>query len=264
MKTDKPIINTLMDTDRYKLSMQKVFLHHYPAAYARYRFKCRSQSPPLGRYADEIREQIRSLDSLTFSQQELDYVHTIPSLSGDYVDFLRIFRLDSRMVFVENRKGELIIEAQGPVVHVLPFELYILPIVQEICFKHEYPDIGHAEGKRRLDTPGLEGFRYADFGGRRRASRDWHDYTVERQAKALPAHFNGTSNMWLAMKHGLTPIGTMAHEYLQAFQALGPRLLDSQPVAKISDSAGKCMCEDKNYLTYLMQVFKIPNPPADQ
>ncbi len=31
-----------------------------------------------------------------------------------------------------------------------------------------------------------------------------------------------------AAKHGLTPLGTMAHEYLQACQALGPRLRDSQ------------------------------------
>jgi nicotinate phosphoribosyltransferase len=34
-----------------------------------------------------------------------------------------------------------------------------------------------------------------------------------------------------AMQHQLTAIGTMAHEYLQAFQALGPRLVDSQKAA---------------------------------
>ncbi len=239
MKEDKPIIRTLMDTDRYKLSMQKAFLHHHPGAYARYRFNCRTKSALMGQYADEIREQVQSLDSLTFSGEELEYIKKIPSLAGDYVDFLRIFRLDSRMVTIENRNGELIIEADGPIVYVMPFELYILPIVQEVCFKNLYPDLDYSEGKRRLEakidflktTKGLEGFRYADFGGRRRASRDWHDYTVMRQAEALAHRFNGTSNMWLAMKHGITPIGTMAHEYLQAFQALGPRLVDSQKAA---------------------------------
>ncbi|MFA6011181.1 MAG: nicotinate phosphoribosyltransferase [Desulfobacteraceae bacterium] len=239
MKQDKPIIRTLMDTDRYKLSMQKAFLHNHPGAYARYRFKCRSEGVNIGRYVDEIREEIKSLDSLTFTQEELDYIKKIPSLSGDYIDFLRIFRLDSRMVSVENTNGTLMIEAEGPIVHAMPFELYILPIVQEVFFRNEYPDLDYSEGKRRLEakidylknTEGLEGFRYADFGGRRRASRKWHDYTVKRQAETLGNRFNGTSNMWLAMKYNLTPIGTMAHEYLQAFQALGPRLVDSQKAA---------------------------------
>ena len=239
MKQDKPVIQTLMDTDRYKLSMQKAFLHNHPGAYARYLFKCRTPGVNLGKYADEIREQVRHLDALSFSQAELNYIKNIPSLEGDYVDFLRIFRLDSRMVNIEARDDDLLIEAEGPIVYVMPFELYILPIVQEVYSRHEYPDEDFSEAKLRLEnkidflknTPDLEGFRYADFGGRRRASREWHDYTVKRQAAALPEQFIGTSNMWLAMACHLTPIGTMAHEYLQAFQALGPRLVDSQKAA---------------------------------
>ena len=239
MKQDKPIIQTLMDTDRYKLSMQKAFLHHFPQAQARYLFKCRNAGVSLGRYADEISEQVRHLDSLSFSREELDYLAGIPSLAGDYIDFLRDFRLDSRLVRVAARGGELLIEAQGPLVHAMPFELYLLPIVQEVFSRHAYPDENYLEAGRRLEqkitlvrgSSDAGSFRYADFGGRRRESRDWHEFTVRRQAEALPANFIGTSNMWLAMKHGLPPIGTMAHEYLQAFQALGPRLEESQKSA---------------------------------
>jgi nicotinate phosphoribosyltransferase len=239
MKKDTPIIETLMDTDRYKLSMQKAFFHNYPTAHARYRFKCRSKGVNLGRYADEIREQVRHLDSLAFSREELDYLAGIPSLAGNYVEFLRIFRLNSGFVHIGACGTDLIIEAEGPIIHVLPFELYILPIVQEVYTRNEYPDRDETEARRRLerkialvrDAPDREGFLYADFGGRRRESRAWHEYTVLRQAEALPENFIGTSNMWLAMKHNVTPVGTMAHEYLQAFQALGPRLVDSQKAA---------------------------------
>lgn len=239
MKQDKPIIETLMDTDRYKLSMQKTFLHRYPGACARYRFKCRTQGVNLGRYADEIREQVQHLNSLAFSREELDYLGKIPSLAGDYVEFLRIFTLDDNFVNIEARGNDLAIEAEGPIIHTMPFELYLLPIVQEVFTRNEYPNEEYAEAKRRLEgkiaflkeTPDSKGFHYADFGGRRRESRAWHEYTVQRQAEALPDNFIGTSNMWLAMKYGLTPIGTMAHEYMQAFQALGPRLVDSQKVA---------------------------------
>lgn len=239
MRADKPIIRTLMDTDRYKFSMQKTFLHHYPGASAKYRFKCRTPGVNIGRYASEIREEVQSLDSLSFTGQELDYLRRIPSLSGDYIDFLRIFRLDSNFVNIEEQGGELLIEAEGPIVHAMPFELYLLSIVQEVYTRNEYPDQNYRESANRLEekisylqnNPAAHGFRYADFGGRRRESRDWHDHTVQRQAEALPQHFIGTSNMWLAMKYGLTPVGTMAHEYLQAFQALGPRLVDSQKIA---------------------------------
>jgi len=239
MKRDTPIIETLMDTDRYKLSMQKAFFHNYPTATGRYRFKCRTRGVDIGRYADEIREQVRHLDSLAFSPAELEYLAGIPSLAGNYVEFLRIFRLNSGFVKIEEHGPDLVIEAEGPIIHVLPFELYILPIVQEIYSRNQYPGRDDTEAKRRLEgkidlvktAPDRKGFLYADFGGRRRESRAWHEYSVLRQAEALPENFIGTSNMWLAMKYGVTPIGTMAHEYLQAFQALGPRLVDSQKAA---------------------------------
>jgi nicotinate phosphoribosyltransferase len=239
MKQDKPIIQTLMDTDRYKLSMQKAFLHTFPEARARYLFKCRNQGVKLGRYADEIREEVRHLDSLSFRPEEIDYLAKMPSLAGDYLDFLRQFRLDSRQLHIEARGDELAIEARGPLVSVMPFELYLLPIVQEVYSRRSYPDGDYAEATRRLEEkialvrncPDAGGFRYADFGGRRRQSREWHDFTVRRQSGALPVNFAGTSNMWLAMKYGLAPIGTMAHEYLQAFQAHSPRLVESQKSA---------------------------------
>lgn len=236
---DLPIITSLMDTDRYKFSMQKTFLHHYPAATAKYRFKCRNKAVLLGSYADEIREHVKALDGLTFTKDELDFCAGIPSLAGDYIDFLRLFRLNSDYITIRNVDGELDIVAEGPIVHVMPFELYLLPIVQEVYTRNVYPDQEYGEARRRLENkiaylkeqPDLDGFRYADFGGRRRESREWHEYTVAYQARELPGLFVGTSNMRLAMKYRLTPIGTMAHEYLQAFQALKVRLIDSQKAA---------------------------------
>jgi nicotinate phosphoribosyltransferase len=34
---------------------------------------------------------------------------------------------------------------------------------------------------------------------------------------------------------------------------------NGQPVAKLSDSPGKNMCEDPAYVAYLRQVFEIPD-----
>jgi nicotinate phosphoribosyltransferase len=82
---------------------------------------------------------------------------------------------------------------------------------------------------RKLE-PAL-GFRVSDFGTRRRFSRAWHEEIIGTLKRETPEHFAGTSNVLLAMEHSVTPLGTMAHEYMQACQALGPRLRDSQVFA---------------------------------
>ena len=49
--------------------------------------------------------------------------------------------------------------------------------------------------------------------------------------EAAPGIVRGTSNVYLAKKLGITPIGTMAHEFLQAFQALDVQLRNFQKAA---------------------------------
>ena len=53
---------------------------------------------------------------------------------------------------------------------------------------------------------------FMEFGTRRRFSRDWQEYVVRRFKEAVPNQITGTSNVSLAMKTGLAPRGTMAHE----------------------------------------------------
>ena len=103
----------------------------------------------------------------------------------------------------------------------------------------EHRQGGNAEGLRRLrdkaarlrDAVGFDDCRITDFGTRRRYSRAWHGKVVRMLADELGPKFAGTSNVDLARRLGLNPQGTMAHEWLQAFQALGPRLRDSQAAA---------------------------------
>jgi nicotinate phosphoribosyltransferase len=37
---------------------------------------------------------------------------------------------------------------------------------------------------------------------------------------------------------------------------------NGQPVAKLSDSPGKTLCDDQTFLAYLRQVFEITRSPA--
>jgi nicotinate phosphoribosyltransferase len=112
----------------------------------------------------------------------------------------------------------------------------VLAIVNEVYFRNTQRAPDYPEGRRRLvdkiglirADPELAGMRVADYGTRRRFSRTWHEEVVVGLRDELGENFAGTSNVWYARRHGVLPLGTMAHEYLQACQALGPRLRDSQ------------------------------------
>jgi nicotinate phosphoribosyltransferase len=235
------IIPSLLDTDLYKFTMMQVVLHHFPGAHVEYRFKCRNPGINLVPFVDEIRDEIRALTSLTFRGDELDYLRSLRFLKSDFVDLLGVFRLDERFITVAPLEGsdrEIDITIKGPWLHTILFEVPVLAIVAEVYYRNTVRDPDFAEGRRRLaakiadaNAVGDPEFRIADYGTRRRFSRRWHEEVVATLKREMPTHFVGTSNVDLARAAGLTPLGTMAHEYLQACQAVGPRLRDSQKFA---------------------------------
>jgi nicotinate phosphoribosyltransferase len=243
------IIHSLLDTDLYKFTMMQVVLHHFPGAAVEYRFKCRTPGIDLAQFASQIREEVRHLCSLQFKDAELGYLRSMRFIKSDFVDFLGLFRLNEKYIAIHPLpSGELDIRIQGPWLHTILFEIPVLAIVNEVYFRNtqRVPDL--AQGRRRLETKiaqlqgeHLADLKIADYGTRRRFSKDWHEEVLRTLVERLgavasppqpglarPPQFAGTSNVLYAMKLGLIPLGTMAHEYLQACQALGPRLRDSQ------------------------------------
>jgi nicotinate phosphoribosyltransferase len=242
------IIASLLDTDLYKFTMMQVVLHQFPGAQVEYRFKCRNPGVNLAAHAEEIRAEIRSLCNLRFQDEELAYLRSLRFIKSDFVDFLGLFKLNEKYITVTPLPtGELDIVIEGPWLHTILFEIPVLAIVNEVYFRNTQPQPDLDEGRRRLDTKiaelrvaGLGDLKIADYGTRRRFSRAWHEEVLRvlaaklgtvhspGQAGAAPGQLAGTSNVLQAMRMGLLPLGTMAHEYLQASQALGPRLRDSQ------------------------------------
>jgi len=245
------IIHSLLDTDLYKFTMMQVVLHHFPGAQVEYRFKCRNPGIDLAQFAGQIREEVRSLCSLQFRDAELTYLRSMRFIKSDFVDFLGLFRLNEKYISITPQpSGELEIRIKGPWLHTILFEIPVLAIVNEVYFRNTQKKPDLEEGRRRLETKigqlqdaGLADLKIADYGTRRRFSKDWHEEVLRtlnarlgavtsppvqaRPGARLP-QLAGTSNVLYAMKLGLIPLGTMAHEYLQACQGLGPRLRDSQ------------------------------------
>ena len=240
------IITSLLDTDLYKFTMMQVVLHHFPGAQVEYRFKCRTPNISLATIIESIREEITQLCTLRFRPRELDYLRSLRFIKSDFVDFLALFQLNDKYISLEPvriddlesgaREGELELVVRGPWLHTILFEIPVLAIINELWFQHTQRLPDYEEGRDRLrakislitQDPVLAEMRVADYGTRRRFSRLWQDEVLLTLRSTLGEHFAGTSNVFYAMKHGLVPLGTMAHEYLQACQALGPRLRDSQ------------------------------------
>ena len=239
-----PVIRNLLETDLYKFTMWQTLLHGHPQAQAEYRFVCRNQPAyPLAELLPEVNAQLDHLCSLSFREEELAYLGGLRFIKSDFVDFLRIFRFQRR--FIEARaKGPLLeIVAKGPQVHVMGFEIYVLAIVNELYFRRFEQAPALAEGRRRLqeklaqlrafeaEPARANPFEFFDFGVRRRFSGAWQEEVVATLKENVPQFFKGSSNVHLARTLGLVPIGTMAHEYLQAYQAFGVRLRDFQKAA---------------------------------
>jgi nicotinate phosphoribosyltransferase len=237
-----PIIRSLLETDLYKFTMLQAMLHHFPTNTATYRFVCRNTPAyPLARLVDQVNEQLDWLCGLRFTPDELGYMASLRFIKPDFVQFLRLFQLERSFIKVSAQGDDLLIEATGPQVHVMLFEIYVLAIVNETYFQSlgvTSLDQGRERLQAKIDLMRSElngqpqdvnhPFEFFDFGLRRRFSGCWHDEVVHTLKDQVPEYFKGTSNVSLAKKYNLVPIGTMAHEYLQMFQAVGVQLRQSQ------------------------------------
>lgn len=222
-----PIIVSLLDTDLYKFNMNMVMFHKHTNLNGTYLFKCRNNGVTFTpEMVDEINAQIDHLCTLRFTDEELDYLNSISFIKSDYVEFLRLWHPIRKYVTCHgNPDGSLYIEVSGPLFSVMQFEIYLLEIVNEVYFRmnYNYLDLldsakDKLSNKIQAFADNKYNFKFAEFGCRRRLSREWQDYVVGELLKT--GFCVGTSNVYLAMKYGCKPIGTYAHEYVQMYQGI--------------------------------------------
>lgn len=244
-----PIVVSLLDTDLYKFNMDQVIFHKHTDLCGQYYFKCRNKGVTFTpEMAEEISAQIDHLCSLRFTKEELDYLRSIRFIKNDYVEFLRLYHPIRDYVTVSlSDEGELSIVVDGPLFSAMQFEIFLLEIVNEVYFRMAYDyDALLASAKERLDdkirklNDGTYTFNFAEFGCRRRLSREWEDEVVRRLVTETKSCV-GTSNVYLAMKYHVTPIGTYAHEFVQMYQGI-----DSIPLAYTNHYAMKDWYDEYN------------------
>lgn len=229
-----PIVESLLDTDLYKFNMDQVIFHKHTDLCGQYYFKCRNKGVVFTKeMAEEINAQIDHLCSLRFRKNELEYLRSIRFIKADYVEFLRLWHPIRDYVKVDlDTDGELSVVVDGPLFSAMQFEIYLLEIINEVYFRmaYDYDELRRSaeerlEAKIKAFNDGTYTFKFAEFGCRRRLSREWEDVVVRRFCRETK-NCVGTSNVYLAMKYNVTPIGTYAHEFVQMYQGI-----DSIPLA---------------------------------
>ena len=230
----EPIVISLLDTDLYKFNMDQVIFHKHTDLCGEYHFKCRNEGVVFTQeMLEEINSQIDHLCTLRFTKEELDYLRSIRFIKNDYVEFLRLWHPIREYVTTGlSEDGKLSVVVRGPLFSAMQFEIYLLEIVNEVYFRmnFDYEKLLKSAQERlnkkiRAFNDGTYTFTFAEFGCRRRLSREWEDVVVKRLATET-RNCAGTSNVYLAKKHNLKPIGTYAHEFVQMYQGI-----DSIPLA---------------------------------
>ena len=220
------IITSLLENDMYKFSMGQAIYHQFSDYKTTWSFKCRNDdvffTPQM---VDEIKEQVKLYCQLRFTEDELEYLNKIRWIKGSYVDFLRLWqpRFADFNISTDAPCG-LSIETKGTWLNTSMYEIPTLAIVNEVYFKYQYnyqeliDDFEQRLNEKisSLVSGKFQLSNFSEFGLRRRLSAQAQEMAIEKlKVENFPySHFVGTSNVYLAKKCNVIPVGTMAHEWI--------------------------------------------------
>ena len=204
-----PIIPSILDTDLYKFTTSYAYSKLYPRAYGQFRFIDRNDTCYPKGFAEQLKEEIKSMAQLSLSRDEELFLHQeLPYLPPTYIDFLKGFRFNPDEIIIEqDEAGHLSVIAEGLLYRVTLWETPILALVSELYYRitGAKPDMEYAERAITEKAKALaqEGISFSMFGMRRRFS-----FEVElRMTELLKQHAGpclyGTSNVHIAHLLGL-------------------------------------------------------------
>ena len=234
----KQIINHFTDDDLYKLSMCCAVIDNFPRAQVKYEFVDRNNTVYPEGFAELVEEQVEMLEQVVITDEEIAFMRRKCYYIPDwFYKYLRGYRFNHEWLRIwQDEAHHLHIEFEGNWSDTILLEVKVLAIVSELYYivtgqtdKLDYDDYyrkSRAKAERLLEA----GCVFSDFGTRRRASFEAEDTAVRAmkecyKSQEWPGKFVGTSNVYIAMKHDLTPVGTMAHEFVCAIGGMfGPQM----------------------------------------
>lgn len=234
----KQIIKHFTDDDLYKFSMCCAVIDNFPRAQVKYSFVDRDNTVYPDGFAVLLMEQVAMLENVVITDEEIDFMkRKCYYLPHWFYTYLKGYRFSRKWVKAwQDEEGHLSVEFEGSWAETILLEVKVLAIISELYyivngqdakFDYEaYYDKTYDKASRLLEA----GCVFSDFGTRRRASFEAEETVVRAMkdcsnSRKWNGTFVGTSNVYLAMKYDLLPVGTMAHEFVCAIGGMyGPQM----------------------------------------
>lgn len=211
------VIKSILDNDLYKLSMGYAYMKMYPEAEGRFEFNDRNKTVFSDYIIERIKSEIQKLAELSLENREKEWaIKTMPYIPAVYWEWLQGFRFEPNNVNVyldENK--HLQINVTDKLYKVTLYEVPILAIVSEVINAVHVVNMEYVKDKleTKVKISNTHKLYFSEFGTRRRFSFDVQDAVVA-YLKNNATYCTGTSNVYLAMKYDMKPIGTVAHEWV--------------------------------------------------
>lgn len=234
----RQIINHFTDDDLYKLTMCCAVIDNFPRAQVRYQFTDRNNTVYPKGFAEELTHQIKLLESVVITDEEIAFMRRrCAYIPNWFYKYLKGYRFSSSWVKAwQDAEGHLRVEFEGNWSDTILLEVKVLAIISELFYmmtgqtgRFDY-DAYYEKSRQKAERLLAAGCVYSDFGTRRRASFEAEDTVIRAmkdcaESRPWPGKFVGTSNVYLAMKYDLVPVGTMAHEFVCAIGGMfGPQM----------------------------------------
>lgn len=212
-------LKSILDNDFYKFTMQNAAVKLFPSSKVKYKFINRGKHFFPEGFGEELRKLVNQMAELKLTKDEKKFLYkTCPYLGRPYLDFLEGYRYDPSEVFIKQIGNDLEVSVEGYWYRTILWEVPLLALISELHYEMNHLErdsneivinktIDKAEQLNRL------GVNYAEFGTRRRHSYKVHDMVVDALNNKEDNNFIGSSNVHFAMKYGIKPIGTHAHEW---------------------------------------------------
>lgn len=210
---------SILDNDFYKFTMQNAVVKLFPSARTRYRFINRGQHRFPAGFAERLRDAVEQMASLALTADERAFLErTCPYLDPSYHDFLQGFRYNPREVHIEQHGDDLDVMVEGLWYRTILWEVPLMSLISELWFEmmdkdRDSDEVALSRTRAKIEHYRDMGIQVAEFGTRRRFSYSLHDKVVATLKRYGQKAFIGTSNVYLAYKHGVKPLGTHAHEW---------------------------------------------------
>jgi nicotinate phosphoribosyltransferase len=199
--------------------MQNAVVKLFPSSIVKYEFINRGKHQFPEGFSVALREAVNKMAELKLTKEEKKFMaRTCPYIDLPYLDFLEGYHYDPSEVKIHQEGTDLSVTVEGLWYRTILWEVPLLALISELHYlmnhlERDSNEMVMNKTIEKADSLAKLGVNFAEFGTRRRHSYKVQSLVMDALTQKKDSTFIGSSNVHFAMKYGVKPIGTHAHEW---------------------------------------------------